>query len=133
MKDLIERLEKAVGPDGNLGRAIYLACRWRKTTVGYYMGPQYYWSSPDGKISFDDDKFIIHDPTRSIDAALTLVPDGVHWAVYRNEGDALFSGEVADYCVAAATPAAALSAAALVYLDEEISPRRSPAESSEVK
>lgn len=81
MKDLIERLEKATGPDHELGRAVLLACGWSKTCVGYYMGQQFYWGSPDRKITFDDDFFHRYDPTRSIDAALTLVPEGMSWAI----------------------------------------------------
>jgi hypothetical protein len=84
MKDLIERLEKATRPDSDLGRAVLLACGWRKTIVGYYMGPQFRWSSPDGKIDFDDDYFHRHDPTRSLDVAAALVPEGLAWTLGQN-------------------------------------------------
>lgn len=73
---LIERLEKATGPNASLGREVLLACGWRKTCVGHFHGPMYRWSSPDGKIGFDDDRFHDHDPTNSLDAAMSLVPEG---------------------------------------------------------
>lgn len=71
---LAERVERAEGPDPALGREVLLACGWRKTQVGRFMGPLYQWSSPDGRISFDDDDFQRrrHDPTASLDAAMKL-------------------------------------------------------------
>lgn len=74
--ELAERCEKAEGPDRELGREVLLACGWRKTQAGHFLGPIFLWSSPDWASSFDDDRFHRHDPTASIDAALTLVPDG---------------------------------------------------------
>lgn len=71
---LIDRLREAKGADRELGREVLLACGWRKTCVGHFHGPLYYWSSPDGRTSFNDDKFRDHDPTASVDAALSLVP-----------------------------------------------------------
>lgn len=58
MKDLIERLAKATGPDRELDAAIAYRCTKAASAV---MGfPSY---------------------TSSIDAALTLVPEGWHWEV----------------------------------------------------
>lgn len=76
LSDIIARLEKAAGPDSKLGREVLLACGWRQTYYGHLYGPLYQWSSPCGRYSFKDDDFDQFDPTRSIDAALTLVPEG---------------------------------------------------------
>lgn len=69
---LAERVERATGPDQELGREVLLACGWRKSGRGYFLGPLFGWSSPDGKTYFDDDDFRRHDPTASIDAAMML-------------------------------------------------------------
>jgi hypothetical protein len=118
MKELIERLEKAEGPNPELDEAIG---QW---LVGCgFVSWEWFEYGQDGPYL----KF-----TSSIDAALTLVPEGAHWAVYRDENSPQFAGEVGYYRVDAANPALALSAAALVYIDEEAPPRTSPAESQGV-
>lgn len=70
---LAERVEAASGPSRELGHEILLACGWRRTSVGHFYGPLYQWSSPDGRRSFPEEN--LPNPTASIDAALTLVPD----------------------------------------------------------
>jgi len=75
---LIERLENATGPDRGLGREVLLACGWRTYGVGCFIGPLIQWHSPDQNTTFGDDDFYRHDPTSSIDAALTLV-EGRLW------------------------------------------------------
>lgn len=81
LRSLIEQLESASEGTKPLGEAVLLACGWTKTQVGYWLGPRYYWTSPDGKHSFDDDYFHRHNPTTSLDAAITLVPEGWAWKV----------------------------------------------------
>lgn len=70
--ELVKRLEAATGPDQELGREVLLACGWAKTCVGHFYGPLYTWHGPNGEY-FKDDDFTRHDPTRSLDTALTLV------------------------------------------------------------
>lgn len=79
LDDLLERLEKATGPDALLGREVLLACGWSKTPTGYFLGQMFHWRSPDGKTSFDDDHFHRYDPTRSLDAAMSLVPEAAEY------------------------------------------------------
>lgn len=74
--ELLARLEAATGTDAHLGEAVLLACGWKKTSHGYFMGQLWGWSSPDGKTYCDHDHFRRIDPTASIDTALTLVPEG---------------------------------------------------------
>lgn len=83
---LIARLEAATEGSRELGEAVYLACGWTKTQTGYWLGPIYHWGSPDGKITFAHDDFYQHDPTTSIDAALTLVPAHHMWEVRHGIG-----------------------------------------------
>lgn len=68
--ELAERVEKSTGRDEALGHEILLACGWRKTCVGHFYGPLYYWSSPDGSKSYPEDQ--LPCPTESLDAAMTL-------------------------------------------------------------
>lgn len=75
LSGLIARVEKASGPDRELGFEILLSCGWRRTCVGFFCGPIYHWSSPDGSLSYSEDGMPC--PTRSIDAALTLLPEGL--------------------------------------------------------
>jgi hypothetical protein len=75
---LIERLERATGPDPELGRDVLLACGWRRTCAGHFYGPLYYWSSPSNARCYPEDR--LPCPTQSIDAALTLLPEGLYWA-----------------------------------------------------
>ena len=76
LSDLIARLEKATGPDRELGNDVLLACGWVCEEHGNG-GPDTYltWApSPDDDDFLDGDH---PDPTSSIDAAMTLVPDGM--------------------------------------------------------
>lgn len=77
MQDIIERLEKATGPDRELDEAIAIACGWSryllKDTV---IGDELVWKSPDGNLTP-----CVRSFTASIDAALTLVPKGLRWLV----------------------------------------------------
>lgn len=71
---LAERCEKAAGPDRELGFEILLACGWRKTCVGNFYGPLYYWNDGAG-CSYPEDR--LSCPTKSVDAALSLVPSSL--------------------------------------------------------
>lgn len=86
MKELIERLEKATGPDRELGDDVLMACGWRLIEEGPGPDRILYWAAPDdvpidpmhgGEYANGDQP----DPTASIDAALTLVPKGMRWLV----------------------------------------------------
>lgn len=67
MDDLIARLEKATGPDRDLDHAIDTALLGEWT----YYAPEY---------------------TASIDAALTLVPNGYRWLVRKHDGSKTWAG-----------------------------------------
>lgn len=97
MTDLIERLEKATGPDREIDHDI------RKTVEGWHENTR-----------------LTQVPlyTTSIDAALTLVPEGVHWQLRTSEVPGWFTSCWGDFGVtwaqySAASPAIALCIAAL--------------------
>lgn len=83
MLELAAKVEAASGRDAALGEEVLLACGWRKSSRGYFLGQLFGWSSPDGKSHFDHDHFRRHDPTASVDAALSLVPEGWHVSNFR--------------------------------------------------
>jgi hypothetical protein len=83
MKELIERLERATGPDRVLADDVLLACGWvLKDSVWYISdahaehGAEPCWAECDNP----------PDPTSSIDAALTLVPRGFEWEIKSYDG-----------------------------------------------
>lgn len=77
--EIIAKLEAATGPDRELGRAVLLLAGWRRTCVWHSYGPLYQWSAPHGRASYEEGGE--PDPTRSIDAAVMLVPAGLFWHV----------------------------------------------------
>ena len=102
MKELIERLEKATGPDRELDEAVERAIfdegkEWRSAHLPYF--------------------------TASLDAALTLVPEGYRWLVGNAWKDkhgscpamatVALAGDYGTRPTSAATPAIALCIAAL--------------------
>lgn len=123
--DLIERLEKAMGPDRELDDLV-------AERVGYALANSYAsifgtgfcktWKAPDGRYVGAAPKFTV-----SIDAALTLVPDGWRWRVEdynvnpSPRAELAEVGQVMDYGIGikrraqsgGATPAIALTIAAL--------------------
>jgi hypothetical protein len=125
--ELAERCEAASGPDRDLADDILRACGFvqmekRRTNGGY----QQKWKMPDGRhqqISFD--------PTKSLDAAMTLVPENCLFIArtlwdgpivagyasvsrYSDDADECDGKRYRDdYPECAATPALALCAAAL--------------------
>lgn len=70
--DLIERLEKATGPDRELANEVLLACCWKADEYGPGPGRYVIWIDPDpnGEDYIDGDQ---PDPTASLDAARTLI------------------------------------------------------------
>lgn len=117
--DLIARLEKASGPDRELANEVLLACGWKINEYGDE-GPtrSIEWVNPDPNgIDYLDGGQ--PDPTTSIDAAVTLVPDGYGWAVNSDRGRCCanyrhqVTGAKPDFPTSAATPAIALCIAAL--------------------
>lgn len=110
LSELIAALERADGPSRELDSAIcaemglenWTAAEWAEAVSG--VGREH-WSIP-GSLPY----------TSSIDAALTLVPEGCYWAVYRS-GMAYVKpdedGPQERDLAAAATPALALCIAAL--------------------
>jgi hypothetical protein len=120
MLELAERCEAATVPDRELGFKILLACGWRRTNVGHFHGPLYYWSDGGGKRSYSEDR--LPCPTALLDAAMTLVPEGMDWRVDTMTGlpgaivcapNAWLSTKTAPMLQHGATPALALCAAAL--------------------
>lgn len=78
-QELIERLERATGPDRELANDVLFACGWSAHEIGMGDVRSTVWTSPDGHDHLDGDH---PDPTRSLDAALTLVPGGWAWSVH---------------------------------------------------
>lgn len=115
MTDLIARLEAATGPDRELSDAVLLACGW---TVDHEDHEGVIWKAPDGSLIAGD-----HHPAASIDAALTLVPEGWSWKLLFEPAVSFFRvvirhaqklEDVAPaFVVHGATPAIALCIAAL--------------------
>lgn len=122
MNDLIERIEAASGPDREIDLAIAEYAFDQRIPLSCYGG---------NPINYDPRMWLErHDwsPTASIDAALTLVPEGRSWELTQvvSEGISIafiwnmFEAGEGD-SAEAATPALALSAAALkarAYLKE---------------
>lgn len=105
MQDLIEKLEKATGPDRKLDGAIAKA-------VGAEHGYREF-------VHLESRSYSIHDEiarhyTASIDAALTLVPEPWAWEIYWDNGCELSLPPPGDKIfVTAVTPAIAICIAAL--------------------
>lgn len=74
---LIARLEKATGPDRELGNAVLLVSGWTMDEQGDGPARSIFWVSPGRDYDCYNDGYQ-PNPTASIDAALTLVPD-VRW------------------------------------------------------
>lgn len=69
MKDLIERLERASGPDRELANDVLFACGWTAHETSDGPDRHVVWESPDGHGFEDGDQ---PDPTASLDAARSL-------------------------------------------------------------
>jgi hypothetical protein len=125
--DLAARCEAAGKPSKALNREIALAVGWVRQTPSEARRSNPAWFHPDdcrdGHVLMDS----LHgttmwreplDYTASLDAAMTLVPDGWHFSLHANGGDLSraavygFAPKPDDWCYGA-TPAVALCAAAL--------------------
>lgn len=89
MKDLIERLEKATGPDRQLDADILNTCGHQALDRGPRIGWEW---RRDGKGIWSR----MPSPTASIDAALTLLPDGYAWTICNRPFQKDFWASVAD-------------------------------------
>lgn len=119
MRDLIARLEAAQGPDRELDGEIAVAVQggeivWKQANYTMEMYPSHRYASTNHYGGFANE----HVPlfTASIDAALTLVPDGWSWSLYdvigKPESVRMWRHPM-DVLTSAATPALALCIAAL--------------------
>lgn len=130
LAELIARLEKATGPDPKLDVQIAFAIGWRaeewpedgRGPMGTWRPPpphgcdwdalwtSWLWTMPDGSRAVLRDRLF----TASLDAALTLVPQGKEWEMYGYEPLARIYYAGSKYVDGrAATPALALCIAAL--------------------
>ena len=73
MKDLIERLEKATGPDRDLDVAIAIATGWERRT---HVGSDYTWRDPVS-LGWELCPWWF---TSNLNAAVRLVPEGYWWS-----------------------------------------------------
>lgn len=121
---LAERVEKATGPDRFLDAQIASVIRlekvphWARNWTGEWKATEF------GSVVLMEDSgnpgphFMANEYTASLDAAMTLVPEGMMFQVYRGdmgEGSAIVTRlkQIGLPRVFAATPALALTAAAL--------------------
>jgi hypothetical protein len=122
MRDIIERLEKATGADREIDREIAVqALGWSPPRNAGVCGPNYVksgdfmWHDREGCArGFEPPAF-----TASIDAAMTLVPEGCVWTLSKtfvNAGCNIYAKgpwREVSRCPHAPTPALALCIAAL--------------------
>ena len=76
MKDLIERLEKATGPDRSLDGEIARILGWSQERVEWAGHNDIHWKSPNGNLSGEPPYY-----TRDLDAAQSVVPRDMLWSV----------------------------------------------------
>lgn len=72
MTDLLARLQVSTGADRELANDVLLACGWKTDEMGSGPERKLFWVGPNEEYIDGDQP----DPTRSIDAALALVPSG---------------------------------------------------------
>lgn len=83
--ELAERVEKATGPDDALDAAIWLAVKADAASLkAYDEGLKLSRQEAAFRLSYMSDGF---RPTASLDAALTLVPDGWRWVMRQASPD----------------------------------------------
>jgi len=112
--ELIGRLDAAQEPDHVLDGDIWQAVNGWPENDGYRFGGVWFRRDPEDDVAFEQPPRL----TASIDAALTLVPEGMVWVVDSGEGykpGALVAREIGydDSRSYGATPAIALCIAAL--------------------
>jgi len=130
LEDIIARLEAAVGPDRESDNHIALALGWTFTKMKGDAHP--YWRKPGTVYYFE--RHTVPHYTASIDAALTLVPEGgsLHGLYQRTMpemGGYMWSAEVwangrRAYRAKGRTPQGAIGAAALRAVAEHLSTLR---------
>lgn len=114
MNDLIERLKKATGPDRELDALIeqtlpgVLPHPDKRMTVGYVISGD---SHP--RYGHAGQAYLAAPYTRSLDAAITLVPKDRGWMLAQYENGACWAEVGDDWQFQGATPAIALCIAAL--------------------
>lgn len=87
MEALIQRVEKAQGPDASIDADIAVATGWKRGQVIACFTPE------DARIRFPDDHngfcraYDVPRYTASLDAAVSLVPEGHWWNVSRTCAD----------------------------------------------
>ena len=109
---LVTHLEAAAKGNRELSDEVLLACRWREEgTSARFLTHK--WLAPDGTEYVAEER---PSPTESLDAALTLVPEGHAYAilVYANGTAEAAIGDPPQFCsTILPTPALALCIAAL--------------------
>jgi len=85
MRDLIVRLEAATGPDRELDGAVWCAA-YGYHDLGWDGAGQRYEAPATGMGMLHQYARDIRPYTASLDAALTLVPEGSSWSVGNNSG-----------------------------------------------
>ncbi len=120
MEELIKRLRSTAGADRELDADIAVAIHggdieWRVAnyTMQHYPARKYASANHVGGYGFD------HVPryTESIDAAVSLVPEGLTWQVtgrVKEDGDYFADVDIIHRCDTAPNPATALCIAALL-------------------
>ncbi len=78
MTDLLSQLEAATEGSRKLSDEMLLAHGWRPYEVGRFMGPIYYWHGPNGESVSEERR---PDPSRNLQDAVSLVPEGSGWSV----------------------------------------------------
>jgi hypothetical protein len=78
MSDLLSRLSAATGPSRELDAEFALANGWLHCT---HPTGNHYWKSPRSQICPQPPRY-----TESIDAVLTLVPEGMYWDAWLRLG-----------------------------------------------
>ena len=110
MNDLADKIEAAEGPDRELDKRIVLAL-YPEAIVDFYC------QGDDEPVVFHAEPLVrqkgeLPTYTASLDAAMTLVPEGMKWSVSTFRPKRA-TAQVSNRCRIAATPALALCAAAL--------------------
>jgi hypothetical protein len=75
---LAGRVESLTGRDRNIANDVLYACGWTTHEIGEGDNRTTIWTAPRGEEFTDGDQ---PDPTASLDAAMTLVPEGWGWSV----------------------------------------------------
>lgn len=88
LEALAVRCEQATGPDNELDRSIARTRGWQH----FFVQKDIWWRAPSGVTHGDVPRF-----TGSLDAAVTLVPDGWDWLTRNDEGQRAFANLTKDF------------------------------------